>query len=152
MNALPSVVTVVAVPALQRPVVGVVGTVVLLAGPHVPLVVVIVLPEDDPLLLVLPELPLEPPSTTPPELDPPEEPPELPLLDPPDELPATVPPELDVLVPLLEFVLPPELEAQLPPELGPVLALHELPMLFGPGPGSATKPVTLPPPSPPDGP
>jgi hypothetical protein len=114
--ALPSVETVDGVPTPQSPVVGALGTVMLLLEPQVATTPVVepdelpdVLPELDPLLDVLPELdplldvdPLELVLTTP-------------ELDPELELPAVLPPEL--------------VEVQLPPEL-PVLALHELPMLF----------------------
>ena len=112
MNELPSTVTDVAVPALQRPVVGALGTVVLLAGPHVPSLVVM-----PPLLEVAPEL--EP--ATVPELEPVLEP----VLDPLDDPLVTVPPELDVVAPLLE-VVPPELLVLTTPELEPELEVVPL--------------------------
>jgi hypothetical protein len=102
-------VTVVAVPVVQRPVVGAVLMLLPLALPHTPFVFAVVLPDELP-VVVLPELepPEELPDDPPAVLTPLEEP----ELEPPVELPDDDPPE-DVLV------VPPVLDpaAAVPPLL-----------------------------------
>ena len=113
-NAPPSLATVVGVPVLQSPVVGALDTVVLLAGPQTPSLVV--MPPDDP------EVP-EPLDDVEPLLDPELEP--LPELDP-----AVVP--LELLVGPLEL---PEFDPLLvphgtEPELAPELDAETVPPLL----------------------
>jgi hypothetical protein len=112
INAIPLLVTVVGVPALQRLVVGATLSVCPFADPHtpptdvtVPLLLEVLL--EEPELLVVPELlPLE-------------------LVDPPLEPEIT--PELELEIePLLELAVMPELEVDVTPELLLVVPLLEL--------------------------
>jgi hypothetical protein len=119
---------VVAVPELQRPVVGAIGVVLPLATPHSAGVLVVVPPEDEPLPVAEPLL--EPPLEALPELDPPDEPPDEPLTVP--EEPLTVPEELPVVEPVLEpaavvplLLVPPHgTEPELEPVTVPLLELE----------------------------
>jgi hypothetical protein len=130
MKLLPSIVTAVGVPALQRLVVGAILNVPPLAEPQAPLVEdvpdeLVLAPELE--LVLVPELEFVELDVVP-ELELVEEPPELVLTVPELPDPATVPLELDVLLPeLVELdVLDPLDEAVTEPdelEVPPVLCV-----------------------------